>query len=484
MQYWCLVVLLTGTVSLSVSRIGAGFEDPLVCVADVNLDETQQVTLHNGEIATLKLLGVRESRDQVMRAIREVQVDVELNGERATLVSGLYRRPQRIGGVQVDCPVTFNYNKDSHVDHWALEKHARFRLWPQDSPWIRPASFVYPVGQRWFASQTWFSNEAVSRRPSGKFYYHAGLDIGAADRVTPVFAATDGRVVSVGEEREPGLPDSALKQRYDVVNLRDSRGWIYRYSHLSFISTPVRLGSQVRAGQQIGVVGKEGGSGGWSHLHFEIKSMQPSGRWGTQDGYAFLWQAYQQKYPTRTVAVARPRRRVVTGEPVTLDGGNSWSAAGIRNYAWQLSDGARVTGPTVTQIYEQPGTYNEVLWVTGQDGSTSVDFAIVTVADRQHPDEPVPGIHATYYPSFGMQANDPIEFQVRARRTIEGVDVWDFGDGTQPVTVRSNLNPDQHADVGYAKVIHRYQKAGQYLVTVRRDTSTGSAVDRLMVEVQ
>ena len=83
-----------------------------------------------------------------------------------------------------------------------------------------------------------------------------------------------------------------------------------------------------------------------------------------------------------------------------------------------------------------------------------------------------------------MQANDPIEFQVRARRTIEGVDVWDFGDGTQPVTVRSNLNPDQHADGGYAKVIHRYQKAGQYLVTVRRDTSTGSAVDRLMVEVQ
>ena len=43
---------------------------------------------------------------------------------------------------------------------------------------------------------------------------------------------------------------------------------------------------------ELGRSGKEGGSGGWSHLHFEIVSRQPSGEWGTQEGFAFLWEAY------------------------------------------------------------------------------------------------------------------------------------------------------------------------------------------------
>jgi len=37
-------------------------------------------------------------------------------------------------------------------------------------------------------------------------------------------------------------------------------------------------------GQKIGTLGKEGDSGGWSHLHYEILSRQVSGRLGTQEG--------------------------------------------------------------------------------------------------------------------------------------------------------------------------------------------------------
>ena len=163
--------------------------------------------------------------------------------------------------------------------------------------------------------------------------------------LAPVYSATDGEVVSVGDQQTSGWPSSAFVARYDVVNIRDPRGWLYRYSHLSAINTRIQLGSSVRAGQQIGVVGKEGGSGGWSHLHFEIKSRQPSGQWGTQDGYAFLWQAYQHQFNQPVVAVARPRRLVLTGESVTLDGTNSWALAGIRDYQWKLSDGTTACGP-------------------------------------------------------------------------------------------------------------------------------------------
>jgi len=63
-------------------------------------------------------------------------------------------------------------------------------------------------------------------------------------------------------------------------------------SHLSMIATPIMSGKRVTMGQPIGLIGKEGGSGGWSHLHFGISSRQPSGQWGTQNGYAFIWQVY------------------------------------------------------------------------------------------------------------------------------------------------------------------------------------------------
>ena len=462
------------------------FETPLVRAADLNIGEAQEVMLHDGEMASIKLLDVREQRDQVMRAIRQVEVDVEINGQTATLVSGLYRLPRLVGGVQVDCPVTANYNRDSHINHWGIVKHARFRLWPSDSAWIRPDSFVYPVGQSWFASQTWFSNEAVSARSGGLFYYHSGLDLGASEFLTPVFAATDGRVVSVANRSEEGLPKSAVSPRYDVIYLQDGRGWYYRYSHLSAISTPVRLGATVKAGQQIGVVGKEGGSGGWTHLHFEIKSLQPSGQWGTQDGYAFLWQANRQQSSPEIVAVARPRYLAVPGEAAILDGSRSWSRNQIRSYEWKFSDGSTARGRVVRRVYDKPGTYNEVMTVTDSGGNTAIDFAVVKVVDPQKPENSVPTLHATYHPSIGVQAGDPIVFKVRARRTIEGRDVWDFGDGSSPVTVRSNIDTSTHArnGVGYASTVHRFEKPGRYIVSVHRNTSSGPATDRLLVHVE
>ena len=56
---------------------------------------------------------------------------MKINGQKATLVSGLYRLPRLVGCVQIDCPVTDNYNTDSHVNHWGIVKNAQFRLWPK-----------------------------------------------------------------------------------------------------------------------------------------------------------------------------------------------------------------------------------------------------------------------------------------------------------------------------------------------------------------
>ena len=343
------------------ARPGSHWSGPSTC----RLASRAPITLAGGNTATVKLLAVDERRDPFRSAVREAKVKVEVNGETVTLVSGNYQLPVAAGRVQLDCPITRGYRSNSTEDLWGLITDARIRLWPAGSPWIEPTSFVYPARQRWFASMTQMANEPVyvdgGEKPgTPKIYYHNGLDIGGAEGLVEVVAATDGVVVTSGTSRLAGYEDSPVRPRYDVVYLLDDRGWYYRYSHMQTIEPAVAPGALVRMGQKIGTLGKEGGSGGWSHLHFEITSRQPSGRWGTQEGYAFLWQAYLREQEPEVLAVARPHHLVGIGEPVLLDGSKSWSRAGpIANFEWNFGDGSTATGPKVERTYARPGSYSE-----------------------------------------------------------------------------------------------------------------------------
>ena len=188
--------------------------------------------------------------------------------------------------------MTGGYRSNSHRQGgpWGLEKDARLRFWPKGYPYIKPGTFAYPVKQRWFASDTQMSNEPVfvdgGEKPSSRaIYYHSGLDIGGVEERIEVVAATDGLVVSLGDEVLSGQDEGTpVQPRYDVIYIRDRRGWYYRYSHLYSFDEEVELGKRVRLGQRLGLLGKEGGSGGWSHLHFEIKSKAAFGQVGHAGG--------------------------------------------------------------------------------------------------------------------------------------------------------------------------------------------------------
>ena len=262
----------------------------------------------------LTLLSVSEPKGEIWGEIAKPQATIQVNGEEIVLVAGTYRLPISVGGIQIDCPITGGHRSGSHKDHWGLETDARIRVWPGDSPWIDPDSFGYPLKQRWFASHTAFSNEPVGMFPGSGIYYHAGMDFGGCEGLIEVVAATDALVVSAGnrilEGHEP-LSGSPVAPRYDVLYLLDERGWYYRYSHLHSFDPAIRAGEKVKKGQRLGLLGKEGASGGWSHLHFEIKSRQPSGKWGTEDSYASLWQGYRELHDPEIVAVARPGHRAV-----------------------------------------------------------------------------------------------------------------------------------------------------------------------------
>ncbi len=350
---------------------------------------------------------------------------------------------------------------------------------------------MYPVKQRWFASLTQMCNEPTyvdgCEQPSRKsIYYHNGLDIGGCEGLTEVVAATDALVVSAGLDVLPqhreGTP---VRSRYDVVYLLDSRGWYYRYSHLREIDETVKPGRLLKMGDRIGLLGKEGGSGGWSHLHFGISARQPSGRWGEQEGYAFLWQAYLQQYEPKVIAVARPHQLVAAGEQLTLDGSKSWSVTGqITKYQWLFDDGTTAEGATVTRKYSKPGCYSELLQVTDAEGNVGFDFGIVQVLDGDRLDRLPPMIHPTYWPTQGLRAGDPITFKVRTFGTTDGAEVWDFGDDSEKVQVRSDGNVNKLDPDGYAVTGHSYASPGDYIVRVQRSDRHGvSGVGHLHIHI-
>jgi hypothetical protein len=451
---------------------------------DLKIGECQEIELSNGAKAVVKLLKVRESRDPLRNTVRRAEVRLEVNRHQVSLVSGNYRLPVTVAGVQIDCPVTGGYRrnstKDEHErDPWGLDKDARVRLWPAGSPKIRPGSFRYPVGQRWFASGTQMANEPVhvdgGENPQVKqIYYHYGLDLGGAEGLVEVLSATDGLVVSSGKASLAGYDKSPVAARYDVVYILDDRGWYFRYSHLHTIRPEITPGVRVRIGQRLGLLGKEGGSGGWSHLHFDITGPQPSGKWGIVEGYAFLWEAYLQERHPALLAVARPHHLAAVGQKVVLDGSGSWSASGkITSYAWIFTNGQTASGPQVKRVYTKPGVYSEVLKVADGMGHVDYDFAVVNVLDGAHPDRLPPTIHAAYYPTFGLRPGDPVTFKVRTFRTTDGEETWDFGDGSPRKQVRSDGNVRPLAKDGYAQIVHRYRKPGHYLVRVERTNRSG-----------
>jgi murein DD-endopeptidase MepM/ murein hydrolase activator NlpD len=484
-RLWYLagLLLLTGVHSLLAEPPQPTFR-PLVRIVDLTVGEGQQVELCDGKRVNVKLMDLHETRDDLRHAIRRAEVRVEVNGQEVTLVSANYHLPVTIAGAQIDCPVTRGYRENSTKDQsnqqpWGLDKDARLRLWPAGSPLLRPGTLRYPARQRWFASGTQMANEPChvdgSDAPHAKpIYYHYGLDIGGAEGMVDVMAATDGLVVSAGIGVLSGYANTPVAPRYDVVYILDGRGWYYRYSHLHTIRDGIKPGVTVRMGQPLGLLGKEGGSGGWSHLHFDIYGRQPSGKWGVIEGYAFLWEAYRREYQPKLLAVARPHYLVAVGERVLLDGSRSWAAdRKLVAYNWSFTDGQTATGATVERTYSRPGVYSEVLKVTDGAGRIDYDFAVVNVLDLGHPDHLPPSIHAAYSPTFGVKPGDAVTFLVRTFRTTDGQETWDFGDGSPSVHVQSDGNVVPLAKDGYARTVHRYAKPGHYLVRVERTDRHG-----------
>ena len=466
---------------------------PRHIIADLKVSQPQQLTLKNGKSVTIELLKFIEIKDPLRNGIRQVAGQFVINDQNVEIQAGPYSLPTQVGPFRIDIPVSSGYTANSTEDHWRLAPEAdlRVRIWPSEGP-LSPEPFVYPVRQQWFASGTQMANEPTfvdgGEDPSrAKIYYHSGLDIGGPEGLAEVVAATNGTIVSLGNEILGDLEkDHPVAKRYDVIYLQDERGWYYRYSHLQQFNPSLKLGQQISKGASLGVLGKEGGSGGWAHLHFEIKARQPSGKYGTEEGYAFLWEAAIARPASKIIAVARPHRLVRVGDTVELDASKSWSASGKPlQYAWELGNGKSANGSKITVKYDKPGHYSEVLKVSDENGNKSYDFAVTQVLDPATPDQLPPSIQAAYWPSLGVKTSTPVTFLTRTFRTTDGNETWNFGDGTPEVTVKSDGNSRSLASDGFAATVHRFARPGHYLVKVSRSNARGeTATAHLHVHVE
>jgi len=464
---------------------------PVRVTTELNIGESQVIKLSDGDIVKLSLLEINEVRDSLRNAIRAAYVKVSVDSDTITLISGNYNLPVVIGKTQIDCPVTKGYYSNTRDDSWKLKKDARFRLWPKGSPYIQPGTFIYPIKQNWFASMTQSGNEPTyvdwGEDPAKKgIYYHSGHDIGGAEGMDEIVSATDGLVISSRNQILGGYDSSSVYIHPDAVSVIDERGWILEYDHLDSTDPAIKPGVRVKMGQKIGFIGKQGDSGGWVHLHFEIRNKEtPTSDWRIEDAYPYVWESFVQQYNPPLIAVARPHQLVWTGQEVTLDGRKSKSFdGGIVSYEWTFTDGTTALGAVQKRIYEKPGEYSEILKVTDSKGNVDYDFTVVQVYDCQSLAKHIPTIHAAYYPTLNIKPGDSVTFIVRTFNSDVGNEEWDFGDNSPRIKVKSVVNHNDPTQGKFAETVHSFAKPGHYIVKVERSNENGfKAIAHLHVEV-
>ncbi|WP_438872423.1 M23 family metallopeptidase [Paractinoplanes maris] len=131
-----------------------------------------------------------------------------------------------------------------------------------------------------------------------------------ADCGKPVVATTSGVVleISLTDKYVKGSPDGPNNGGKSVSLLGDD-GVRYYGSHLSKVQSGIKKGVRVKAGQQLGLVGRTGNANNVCHLHFGISPpCAKVGDWKVRRGvvwpYSYLasWRKSGTKSPVAEVA--------------------------------------------------------------------------------------------------------------------------------------------------------------------------------------
>jgi hypothetical protein len=327
---------------------------------------------------------------------------------------------------------------------------------------VDTGQFSFPIRNfRLFSHGTQAYNEPVhlgsgDGDPKGqRFYHNYGFDLAGSDGGEEIVSATDGEV-------------SVCDNSYKWVGITDAQGHQWGYAHLASIEQSLAVGTRVTRGQKIGMLGRTGGSGNFSHLHF--------GRGGKRlNLYPWLVAAYQTQRPKNLLAVARPHQTVLTGENVVLDGSNSLASGGRRivEWRWGFHDGQEVRQVMAEKVYDRPGAYVAELWVKDGQGDQDVDFCQVKVFTQAQPEDAMPHIFMTYTPTEDVRVGQQVRFQL-----------WFQGKGTMPITVDFGDGSQVAEYKSYTQLAHAFKTPGIHIVTAQCESGGKPIMSKLKVVVE
>ena len=115
--------MLTGLLlTISGTSFGQQAQSVPFRAIDLSIGEVQRVQLSDDKDVRVKLIELRETRDEVRSAVRDAVAVIEINGKRITVSCANYQLPVSVADVQIDCPVTKGYLNNSAGNPWADNK--------------------------------------------------------------------------------------------------------------------------------------------------------------------------------------------------------------------------------------------------------------------------------------------------------------------------------------------------------------------------
>jgi hypothetical protein len=297
----------------------------------------------------------------------------------------------------------------------------------------------------------------------GRFYHDYGFDLAGFEGGETVLSCAAGTVV---RRSAPGN-----------VAVEDASGLVWEVDHMASIDPGVQLGQAVSPGQPLGILGRTGGSGNFSHLH--LGSYLSSAHLGARNHYRRLnlypwlvW-AYEQRRGKGLYAVARPHQLVLTGQPVTFDASRSLAfGRAIASYRWDFHDGTFASGVTAQKVYAQPGVYMAELRVSDAQGNRDVDFCKVKVFTAAAPEPRMPTIFMSSSPTENIRVGQAVSFRCWLQASSAAPLRLDFGDGTVLPSCAS-----------YAVQRHAFATPGIHVVTATANLGGLPIAQKLKVRV-
>ncbi len=430
----------------------------------LDVGETYDYRLKNGQERRIGLKAVTELADSVMDLMRRAEVLVEIDGAPLKLACEPYVMPTEVHGLRIQADTTSRW-----MD---LPKRVQVSLWDASDPIVDTELFVFPLaGYALFSQGTQGYNEPVhlghrDGDPAGqRFYHNYGFDMAGFEGRDEVVACVDGSVIGV-------YPDVG------TLILKDDRGIVFEYGHMVKILPEIKVGVEVKRGRKLGLLGRKGGSGNFSHLHvgmyLSTADLAAGRNCRNLNLYPWLMETYRKASGRTLFAVARPHHAVRTGEVVKFDGTRSLSyGSKVKTFRWKFHDGTSAESVRAEKVYDRPGTYMAALWVEDERGLRDVDFCKVKVYSRDKVEDVMPIFFLTYSPSRELRAGQTVYFRGWPQGREAGAIRIDFGDGT----VIEDYAP-------YSEVSHSFRNRGVHIVTATTTAAGLSVTQKVKVIVE